>query len=256
VTEQNTWCAAGDTVVDDRGTVNDGVAALCKFLVGDGTFEETLQSISELAVRCGRADMAGITMVVEGRPRTAVFTDPQVSEIDSAQYRTGSGPCLDAFRNQRTYRIESTEKDERWPEFCVAAAAHHVLSSLSLPLTAHGQSLGALSLYASAASAFSERDAKLAGLFSVQAGITLANARAYWDARLLGEGLNEAMKCRAVIEQAKGILMACGGRSPDDAFQVLVRASQRENRRLSDVAADLVSRTVARPPRGSHHARS
>ena len=36
--------------------------------------------------------------------------------------------------------------------------------------------------------------------------------------------------------------MAGGGRSPDEAFQVLVRASQRENRKLRDIAAEIVER--------------
>ena len=36
--------------------------------------------------------------------------------------------------------------------------------------------------------------------------------------------------------------MVGGGRSPDEAFQVLVRASQRENRKLRDIAAEIVER--------------
>jgi AmiR/NasT family two-component response regulator len=34
--------------------------------------------------------------------------------------------------------------------------------------------------------------------------------------------------------------MAGGGRSPDEAFQVLVRASQRENRKLRTIAEEIV----------------
>ncbi len=76
----------------------------------------------------------------------------------------------------------------------------------------------------------------------------LANAQAYWDARHLSEQLGQAMQFRAVIEQAKGVLMATGGRNADEAFQLLVRASQRENRKLRDVAADLVERAQQRRP--------
>ena len=71
----------------------------------------------------------------------------------------------------------------------------------------------------------------------------LANAAAYWGAAQLGEQLNEAMKSRAVIEQAKGMLMAQSPElSADDAFEVLRKASQRENVKLRDIAQRVVER--------------
>jgi AmiR/NasT family two-component response regulator len=50
------------------------------------------------------------------------------------------------------------------------------------------------------------------------------------------------MESRAMIEQAKGIVMATSHCGPDDAFAILVRASQRENRKLRDLASDMVTR--------------
>ena len=77
----------------------------------------------------------------------------------------------------------------------------------------------------------------------------LANARAYWDAHELSSGLGEAMKRRAVIEQAKGMLMAAQGCDEDAAFELLVQASQRENLKLRDVAQRIVDNAIARRPR-------
>ncbi len=68
-------------------------------------------------------------------------------EIDSAQYETGIGPCLDAFRHQEVFRIDDTTKDDRWPPFSEAAAAHGIHSTVSLPLVANHEGLGALNLY-------------------------------------------------------------------------------------------------------------
>ena len=77
----------------------------------------------------------------------------------------------------------------------------------------------------------------------------LVNASAYWQATQLGEQLSQAMQSRAVIEQAKGILMA---RSPqmtaDDAFELLRKASQRENIKLRDIAQRIVDRKPADRP--------
>ena len=66
--------------------------------------------------------------------------------------------------------------------------------------------------------------------------------------RKLSENLTEATRSRAVIEQAKGILMSAGGRTADEAFQILVRASQRENRELREIAEEIVERAVNRRP--------
>ncbi len=80
-----------------------------------------------------------------------------------------------------------------------------------------------------------------------QAAVALANAQAYWDAYQLGVDLRTAMQSRAVIEQAKGMLMATQRCSADEAFQILVRASQRENRKLREMADELVNKNQRRP---------
>ena len=85
------------------------------------------------------ADLCGITMIVEGRQRTAVFTDPLAPEVDQAQYDTGEGPCLDAFDQQRVFRIESTAEDGPWPAFRRTAAEHGIGSTLSLPMVVDKQ---------------------------------------------------------------------------------------------------------------------
>ena len=72
----------------------------------------------------------------------------------------------------------------------------------------------------------------------------------YWDARELSENLTEAIKTREVISQAVGILMVTSGRTPEDAFQILASASQRENRKVRDIAAEVVTRTVQRGTKG------
>jgi GAF domain-containing protein len=220
---------------------------MSRFFVGDATLGDTLQKVSDLACAAvTSADMVGITMLVEGRARTAVFTDEATTEIDAAQYETGIGPCLDAFRYQQVFRIADMDKDQYWPPFSEAAAAHGIESSLSVPLSARHEGVGALNFYARSRAAFSEDDVHLALQFASQAAIVLANSQAYWDAHQLGEDMAQAMNSRAVIEQAKGILMAAQRCTADEAFQILIRASQRENRKLREVAEEIVSRTTSR----------
>jgi AmiR/NasT family two-component response regulator len=62
-------------------------------------------------------------------------------------------------------------------------------------------------------------------------------------------GLRRAMESRAVIEQAKGIVIAATGCDADGAFRLLAQQSQHENRKLADVARDLVV-SKSRPSTG------
>jgi GAF domain-containing protein len=221
-----------------------GLRALAQFFINDSTLGDTLLRVAELACKViPAADMAGITLLVEGRPATGVFTDAQAPEIDAAQYANDSGPCLEAFRRQQVIRIDSAYTDPRWPEFTAAAIAHGIAATLSVPLAALGEGLGALNLY-SRTGPFADQEVQQAEAFAMQASILLANVQVYWDARELGERLQQAMRSRATIEHAVGILLAGGGRTPEEAFQLLVRASQRENRKLRDIAAAIVDRAV------------
>lgn len=225
------------------------LSALSRFFVGDGTLQDTLLRVAEFAEEALPATaMTGITMLVDGRPTTAVFTDEAAPEIDTAQYGTGSGPCLDAFRHRRIFRIDDTTKDDRWAAFSKAAAAYGIRSTLSIPLVANHEGLGAMNLYSRTPNGFSEEDEEVAAQFGVQAAIVLANAQAYWDAHLLSQNLSAAMQSRAVIEQAKGILMGAQRCSADEAFQILVRASQRENRKLRAIAEGVVRRALQAGP--------
>ena len=232
-------------------SLTKGLEAMSRFFVGDATLRDTLHRVSELACNAvTSADMVGITMLVEGRPRTAVFTDATTSEIDAAQYETGIGPCLDAFRHQQVFRIDDVEKDQQWPPFSEAAGAHGIQSTMSLPLVARHEGVGAINFYSRTTAAFSDDDVEVGLQFATQAAIVLANAQAYWDARQLGQDMAEAMKSRATIEQAKGVLMASQRCSADEAFQILVRASQRENRKLRDIAQEVVARAAGGPAGG------
>jgi len=81
-------------------------------------------------------------------------------------------------------------------------------------------------------------------VFALQASVVLANAQAFWAAQHLAEQLENALTSRAVIEQAKGVLLARTGCSLDEAFDLLRAASQNQNRKLRDVAADVVKSAV------------
>jgi AmiR/NasT family two-component response regulator len=70
--------------------------------------------------------------------------------------------------------------------------------------------------------------------------VAVHNLHLYESTRELAENLDLAMQHRAVIEQAKGILMSQRRCTATDAFNLLAAASQRSNRKLRDIAQGIV----------------
>jgi GAF domain-containing protein len=209
----------------------------------DLTLPEMLQRVVAIAndtvvpsVRCGP------TLDVAGRASTAAYTDDEVPEIEAAQYDANVGPCLDAAREGAVFTIPSTARDERWRPFSDACAARGMHSTLSTPVLARSAKRAALNFYSTQERAFDEQAIAVADVFAKQAAVVIENAEAYYSAKQLAEQLALALDTRIVIEQAKGILIG-QGHTGDDAFDVLRRSSQRLNRKLHLIAADLVAET-------------
>jgi GAF domain-containing protein len=176
---------------DERPPFEAAVAAPSRYFVGNQTLGESLRQVAELTIQAlPQTDHVGITLLVEGRLKTSVFTHPEVPEIDQAQYRTGDGPCVDAYREDVPHLIESTLVPGRWQPFRDSAARHGVFCTLSLPLITHDGPIGALNMYAETEHAYDEADQQTASLFATQAAFLLANAQEYWDARTLSETLS------------------------------------------------------------------
>jgi GAF domain-containing protein len=221
--------------------LDSSLKELSQFFVGDTTMTDTLQRVAELAVDAiVPAAFCGLAMLVDGEPRTGVYTDPTSAEVEQAQYEIGSGPCLDSFRTGEIFRIDSTAEDGAWPEFRATCLEHGILSTASFPLLIDDVIHGALNLYSRQKAAFGAEQIALGRQFAAQAGIVIAYARSYWNARQLSQNLEAAMAHRAEIEQAKGIIIATTGATPDEAFEMLARQSQHENRKLREIAIELV----------------
>ena len=186
-----------------------------------------------------------MTIIERGRAVTVGSTSDVAQALDDAQYGAGDGPCLTAARERVLVRIDDIATEGRWPDFARRAADHGVLSSLSVPLELAGEDVaGGFNVCGSVTAGFSNDDEQLCQAFAAQASVVVSNAQAYWASLELSANLSKAMESRAVIEQAKGILMTTHRVSADDAFHLLVARSQTENRKLRDVASDVVQQAL------------
>jgi hypothetical protein len=156
-----------------------------------------------------------------------------------------------AWRRSRLHPIylnDAREARDRWPHFAQTAQHLGVHSSLSLHLpVADGSLAASMNLYATQTLHLSDNQVAAAVSIGEPVSEALKVAEAYRAAVRLAENLAEAMRSRAVIEQAKGMLMAEQQLTADDAFTLLTRLSQRSNRKLREVARELVERRSGHP---------
>ena len=225
----------------------DALQKLSSLLDSEDAFERTLHTIVDLSVSTlPGCDSSGITLRVKGSDRTAAASDHYTLEIDKIQYESGEGPCLTALASGEVQRISSVSEEDRWPDFAKRAGRDGLKSSASFPLRVNGTA-GALNLYAKAEHAFDNGTSEIAEVFAKQATIALENAAIYSAARKLGDQLNEALKSRDMIGQAKGILMEREGVSDEEAFEMLKTISQNSNVKLRDIAHRLIRERNADP---------
>lgn len=202
--------------------------------------QSVLQRVVDLVARVMPAGSeVSITVVRNERPATAAFTGPRALELDELQYARGYGPCVEAAVGGHVLEISDGRTETRWPDYLPGFVAAGVLSSLAVPVPAAQLSAG-LNVYAVTAEAFTDADRQTVSRFADFAAVGLTNVDALQDARELAENLRRAMEFRSVIEQAKGILVERRKVTPDAAFRLLAHASQRANRKVRDVAEELV----------------
>src|SRR4051812_40714408 len=209
------------------------------FLASGAGADVAVAAIARLGVEATRANAASLTWSRNGGTCVTVgATDAEVVEIDDVQYRHDRGPCLEAVRTGHVQLVDDMSTADRWPEFASAADERGYRSSLSLPVLVRGTSSGALNLYARDTGAFEADPFTEASLYAAQSALVVALDDALHEL----ETLRTAMVSRSVIEQAKGIIMASSRCTPDEAFDLLRQQSQAENRKLREIAAELVAR--------------
>jgi GAF domain-containing protein len=213
----------------------DRFAAIARELLAQPSTEATADRISEMAVEVIRGcDHAGISLVEHRKIRTIAATDGVVAEGDRRQYALDEGPCLDTIRDHETIRAPRLATEDRWPRWAPSVSSElGVQSMLCFQLFTSDHSYGGINLYSDRPMAFDAHDEAVGLALAAHAAVALAASQTITT-------LNNAVGSRTAIGQAEGILMERFGLTADQAFSVLVRVSQNDNRRLALVAEELV----------------
>ena len=234
---------------EDGGTLagHDALAVrlkdLARTLQQPEDLARTLQGIVLAAVQLiPGVDEASVSVVV-GRRRVSsqAPSGPLAAAVDALQDELGQGPCLDAAYEHETVRVADLSTEPRWPLFTARALEAGAAGMLCFQLYVAGDDLGALNLYARVPDAFDDESEHVGLLFAAHAAIA-------FDAVREQAGLSRSVLTRQLIGQAQGILIERHKVTPDQAFVLLVQASQRSNTKLRDLAEALVA-TGAFPDR-------
>src|SRR4051812_35800894 len=225
---------------------------LAGLALSEHSLHSLLQTVADLAKGVMPGDIeASVSLLVADRATTVVYTGQLALDLDESQYGRGYGPCLHAAGTGEPVEVTDARTDPRWADYMRRAVERGSLSSLSIPLGSPETMRAALNIYAREPAAFTEHNRPAARRFAQFAGVAVANMYAYQNARQLADNLEAAMQSRAVIDQAKGILMERYKLTAEEAFKLLAQASMAANRKLRDIADHLVAtgELVIPPPR-------
>ncbi|WLS44578.1 GAF and ANTAR domain-containing protein [Micromonospora profundi] len=223
----------------------DALAELGRVRLDETNLDDMLRRIAELAGRSlPRAREVSVTLVRGRAGWTAAFTSDLARQLDEWQYQEQRGPCLDASASGASISVPDMVAEQRWPAWAARARDAGVGSSLSIGLPIQESVVGALNVYGGSANDFDPPAIAVAERFAAYAAVALANAHLYDSAATLADQMQEAMRGRAVIEQAKGIIMGERRCSSEEAFALLSKISQDSNRKVRDVAEALVAKAA------------
>lgn len=227
------------------------LVGLARIRLDEATPADALLQVAEAASAVAGADAAIVRLLLAGRPVLSGATDAVVHRLDELQHHLGQGPAVQALQQHRAVVVDCLPADPRWPELRGPAGDAGVGGVVAVVLQAHDHPIGCLSVYGRRPAHFDGDAVARVGMLAHHAATVLANMQVYWETRHLADNLQQALGSRATIDHAIGILMAGGSPSPSEAFGLLARASQRENRKVRDIAADIVARAAERNRRRS-----
>jgi len=217
---------------------------LADSLVDDFDVVDLLTFLVDRCVDVLDVSTAGLILVVDGDLKLMASSSEAMKTLEVLELQAEEGPCMDCYRAGApivNVDLADAEARERWPRFVPEALDAGFRSAHAVPMRLRGTILGALNLFRADVGALAADDVVAAQAFADIATIAILQDRAAVRAQIVTEQLNRALTSRIVIEQAKGVLAERGSIQVDEAFDRLRRFARNNNRRLVDVAQEVVA---------------
>jgi transcriptional regulator with GAF, ATPase, and Fis domain len=210
--------------------------------------QDVLDAALRLVVALARVTVTGadgVSVCLSRRDQliTVAASDATVTGMDRDQYATGEGPCVAAATEGHWFHVESLDDELRWPAFIPRARERGIKSILSTPLLTRTRPVGALNIYSLRARAFAKSELEMSSMLASRASDLLVSAAMDVSMEDLSRQLQDALKGRDVVAQARGALMERHGITTETAYAMLRRTSRQDSTPLRRVAEDIVAST-------------
>jgi GAF domain-containing protein len=232
---------AGSPAVTRETQLAEAFVELADAMVSGRDVIDFLHLLCRHAVTLLDVSAAGVMLADEAnRLRAIAASDEGTHMVEVLALQHEEGPCLDAYRCGAIVQASSEEARRRWVRYYQLASGQGFRWMCGVPLRHDGETLGAMNLFRQADSELPETHLKLAQALADIATIALVQRREGAQTRRLAANLQIALDSRILIEQAKGALAVRRGIPLDEAFDHMRGQARDSNRKLHDVAAEIV----------------
>jgi GAF domain-containing protein len=225
--------------------VRHALTELGQLRFGEMRVDEAMHRIVQTTHAIFSVDGAGL-MLADGEHhlRNAAVSDTRVRHLEELQIRHQEGPCITAFDDKVLVGAEDLTSDPRWPSFSPAAVERGVRAVLASPIPYNQDAVGVVAVLSQERHPWSA-EAELALLaFTDLAALLIASMMMGEQQTVLATQLQSALNSRAIIEQAKGVLIGQQGLSAHAAYEQIRAQARAERRKIAVIAAELVRRAV------------
>jgi len=225
--------------------VRHALTELGRLRFGEMRVEEAMRQIVQTTHAIFSVDGAGL-MLADGdhHLRNAAVSDDRMGHLEELQLRLQEGPCIASFDDKVLVGAEDLTTEQRWPRFSSEAVDRGVRAVLASPIPYNQDAVGVVAVLSCERRPWSA-EAELALLaFTDLAALLIATMMLGEQQTELAVQLQAALNSRAIIEQAKGVLIGRQGLSAHTAYEQLRAQARAERRKLTAVSAELVRGAV------------
>jgi len=221
--------------------VSSALAELGRLRFGEMKVEDAMHEIVRSTHAIFDVDGAGLMLAdADHHLHNVAVSDDRLAHLEELQIRHREGPCIAAFEDKELVRAEDLTQEARWPSFSKHAVTRGIRAVLASPIPYNQDAVGVVAVTSEDRRPWSA-EAELALLaFTDLAALLIASMLLGEQQTELAAQLQSALNSRAIIEQAKGVLIGQQGLTAHDAYAQLRSQARAERRKLAIVSAEVV----------------
>ena len=218
---------------------------------GPGGTVGLLRRVCQAAVQTLSASGAGVSVMTgDGGRGVGAASDPGSERLEELQFTLGEGPCIEAYASRRPVLIADLADGAmtQWPAYAPAVVEKGVRAVFAFPLQIGAARLGVLDVFRDRAGGLTADELWHAVLLTDATVAALLDQHEQAGGGAGRADLDEAIDDRAELFQAQGMVMVQLGVSIGEAMARIRAYAYAQNRRLSEVAHDVVARRLRFDP--------